>query len=109
MRRAYRRDSGQLPAIASYANSCIISIMASVHRRDRHGAILRLIRSQGVSTQAELADALRAAGYDVVQTTVSRDIRELGLVKVRDTTGRLVYAPRGDAVAHDLAPSFRRV
>ncbi|HWG56805.1 MAG TPA: hypothetical protein VNT58_09825, partial [Gaiellaceae bacterium] len=44
-----------------------------------------------------------------VQTTVSRDIRELGLVKVRDTTGRLVYAPRGDAVAHDLAPSFRRV
>ena len=70
------------------------------NRRERQGAILRLIREQPISTQAELADALEAAGYPVVQTTVSRDIHELGLVKVRDARGRLVYGPAG-AVDHD--------
>ena len=48
-----------------------------------------------LSTQGELADALRETGYDVVQTTVSRDIAQLGLVKVRAPNGRLVYAPPG--------------
>ena len=56
---------------------------AVVNRRERQGAILRLVREQPISTQSELAEALRDAGYDVVQTTVSRDIDELGLVKVR--------------------------
>jgi transcriptional regulator of arginine metabolism len=64
-------------------------------RRERQGAILRLIREQELSTQAELAAALHAAGYDAVQTTVSRDVSELGLVKVRSASGRLVYAPPG--------------
>ena len=36
------------------------------------------------STQTELAEALRSTGHEVVQTTVSRDIHELGLIKVRD-------------------------
>jgi transcriptional regulator of arginine metabolism len=80
-----------------------------VNRRDRQGAILRLVREQPLSTQAELADALRAAGHDVVQTTVSRDIRELGLVKVRHASGRLVYAAPEDARPRDLGPSFRRI
>jgi transcriptional regulator of arginine metabolism len=64
-----------------------------VSRATRQGAILRIIRERPVSTQADLADALREAGYDVVQTTVSRDITDLGLVKVRASDGRLVYAP----------------
>jgi transcriptional regulator of arginine metabolism len=67
------------------------------HRRERQGAILRLIREQEISTQAELADALRAAGFEVVQTTVSRDIADLGLVKVRVPSGRLVYKQSGTA------------
>jgi transcriptional regulator of arginine metabolism len=58
----------------------------------RHDAIRRLIREHDLATQAEIADALRAEGFDVVQTTVSRDIRDLGLVKVRAPSGRLVYA-----------------
>ena len=77
-----------------------------MNRRQRHAAILRILREHPVSTQAELADALRAAGHDVVQTTVSRDIHELGLIKVRDRSGKLVYAPpeaaeseRADAIA----------
>ena len=53
---------------------------------------MRLVRERSLSTQWEVAEALRDAGYDVVQTTVSRDIAQLGLVKVRDETGRLVYA-----------------
>ena len=64
-----------------------------MNRQQRHAAILRILREHSVSTQAELAEALRSAGHEVVQTTVSRDIHELGLIKIRDASGRLVYAP----------------
>ena len=66
-----------------------------MNRRERQGAILRLIRERPISTQGELVQALHESGYDVVQTTVSRDVHELGLVKVRAPNGRLVYAPPG--------------
>jgi transcriptional regulator of arginine metabolism len=81
-----------------------------MNRSQRHAAILRILRERPIATQTELADALRAAGHDVVQTTVSRDIHELGLLKVRDASGRLVYAPpeaveveRTDAIAAAVA------
>ena len=64
-------------------------------RRERQNAILSLVRERALSTQAEVAAALKEVGHDVVQTTVSRDIAELGLVKVRAPSGRLVYAPPG--------------
>ena len=83
----------------------------TAHRRERQGAILRLIRSREISTQAELADALRDAGHEAVQTTVSRDIAELGLVKVRAASGRLVYAPAGTTDLdrlRELELAFRR-
>jgi transcriptional regulator of arginine metabolism len=66
-----------------------------MNRRERQGAILDLVREGALSTQAEVASSLREAGFDVVQTTVSRDIADLGLVKVRAPSGRLVYAPPG--------------
>ncbi|HZS30049.1 MAG TPA: arginine repressor [Gaiellaceae bacterium] len=72
-----------------------------MNRAERHAAIQRLIREQPVSTQTELAEALRAQGHDVVQTTVSRDVHELGLVKVRHASGRLVYAFPEDATGFD--------
>jgi transcriptional regulator of arginine metabolism len=68
-----------------------------MNRNERHAAILRLVGSQPISTQTELADALHREGYDVVQTTVSRDIHELRLVKVRHSSGRLVYAQAEDS------------
>ena len=83
----------------------------TAHRRERQGAILRLIRERPISTQSELADALREAGYEAVQTTVSRDVTELGLVKVRAQNGRLVYAPAGAADVdrlRELESAFRR-
>ena len=64
---------------------------------DRQGAILRLVQAQPLSTQEELAEALRREGLDAVQATISRDIAQLGLVKVRDQAGRLVYALPGAA------------
>ena len=71
--------------------------MHKMLRRQRHAAILALVRERHLGTQAEVAEALRADGFDVVQTTVSRDIAELGLVKVRAANGRLVYASAGAA------------
>ena len=64
---------------------------------DRQGAILRLVQERSLSTQEEVAEALRDVGHEVVQGTVSRDIAQLGLVKVRDDFGRLVYAMPGGA------------
>lgn len=80
-------------------------------RRERQGAILRLVAERPIPTQSELAAALHEAGYVVVQTTVSRDIAELGLIKVRGPNGRLVYAPPGTADAdrlRELATALRR-
>ena len=47
----------------------------------RHGQILKLIRSERISTQEELAQALKKLGVQTTQVTLSRDIRELRLVK----------------------------
>jgi transcriptional regulator of arginine metabolism len=64
---------------------------------ERQGTILRLVQQQPLSTQADVAQALKANGIEAVQATVSRDISQLGLVKVRNTDGRLVYALPGAA------------
>jgi transcriptional regulator of arginine metabolism len=64
---------------------------------ERQGAILKLVEQRHVSTQAELAEALRSEGIDAVQATVSRDVAQLGLVKVRNGNGRLIYALPGAA------------
>ncbi len=47
----------------------------------RQEQILKLIRSQAIHSQADLVAALRRAGIDATQVTLSRDLRELGLVK----------------------------
>ena len=82
-----------------------------MNRRERQSAILDLVRERALSTQAEVAAALREEGFDVVQTTVSRDIADLGLVKVRAPSGRLVYAHRGTSDVdrmRALAAALRR-
>ncbi len=78
---------------------------------ERQQRILRLVERQHLSTQSELADALRGEGIDTVQTTVSRDIAQLGLVKVRNGNGKLVYALPGAADLRrieELATAMRR-
>ncbi len=64
-------------------------------KKDRHGKIAELISVYNVETQKELAGLLRENGYNVTQATVSRDIRELGLIKAPDAEGRQRYAVSG--------------
>lgn len=51
-------------------------------KSNRHSKIIELIKTNAIGTQEELALALNAAGYNVTQATVSRDIRELNLTKL---------------------------
>ncbi|ADG82541.1 arginine repressor, ArgR [Thermincola potens JR] len=48
----------------------------------RHLKILEIVNSKIIETQEELAEELKRAGFDVTQATVSRDIKELRLVKI---------------------------
>jgi transcriptional regulator of arginine metabolism len=68
-----------------------------MNKFERQGTILRLVGERQLSTQSDVVDALRDEGLDAVQATVSRDIAQLGLVKVRGDDGRLVYALPGAA------------
>ena len=61
-------------------------------KNKRHKCILNIIQSQVIQTQEDLVDGLRREGFDCTQGTVSRDIRELGLVKVLDDSGVYKYA-----------------
>ena len=67
----------------------------------RHRKILDIIEQLAIETQEELAEALRRQGIIVTQATVSRDIKELRLVKVLDN-GQYRYAlPREQVLAHN--------
>jgi transcriptional regulator of arginine metabolism len=59
---------------------------------ERQRLIASVVGRRRVGSQHELQQALRAAGCDVTQATISRDIRELGLEKTRDVLGRPRYA-----------------
>ena len=61
-------------------------------KQQRQQAILNIIRRDDVETQAELLDLLRAEHFEATQATLSRDIRALGLVKVRNQEGKTLYA-----------------
>jgi transcriptional regulator of arginine metabolism len=82
-----------------------------VNKFERQGAILKLVGERQLSTQSDVVEALRDEGLEAVQATVSRDIAQLGLVKVRGEQGRLVYALPGAADLDrlsELAAALRR-
>ncbi|WDC83796.1 arginine repressor [Caloramator sp. mosi_1] len=58
----------------------------------RHAKILEIINNKEIETQEELVDELRKIGMDVTQATVSRDIKELKLIKVLTKDGKYKYA-----------------
>ncbi len=60
-------------------------------RQKRHNAILALIKEKFVETQKELTEELLNMGYNVTQATVSRDIKELRLIKSQNEEGRYRY------------------
>ncbi|QUH26635.1 arginine repressor [Serpentinicella alkaliphila] len=58
----------------------------------RHSKILEIIDRYEIETQEELSDRLKESGVNVTQATVSRDIKELRLIKVLTKTGKYKYA-----------------
>lgn len=58
-------------------------------KQDRLSAIKRVIETKDISTQEDLIVELEQLGYEVTQATVSRDISDLGLLKVRIVANRL--------------------
>ena len=71
----------------------------------RHGQILRLIRNRKISTQDQLAHELASLGVNATQVTLSRDIRELGLVKTPEGYRQVeaeAYGPSIDTIAAEF-------
>ena len=67
---------------------------ADALQSERRTAILRILRGSSVRKQDELVRLLRSQGHDVTQSSVSRDLRDLGVLKA---SGR--YLPPDDAAA----------
>lgn len=63
-----------------------------MNKGQRHIRIRDIINNQEVETQDDLVERLRKAGFNVTQATVSRDIKELHLVKVPLPDGRYKYS-----------------
>lgn len=61
-------------------------------KEKRHRAILKIIAEHNVDTQEELSARLKEVGFHVTQATVSRDIKELHLIKVQAEKGVYKYA-----------------
>jgi transcriptional regulator of arginine metabolism len=68
---------------------------ADRHQTERRDSILRHLRAGAVRRQSDLVTLLRQDGFEVTQSSVSRDMRELGVLK---TQGR--YLPPSDEVSH---------
>ena len=64
-------------------------------KSDRQEEIIRIIESGEIETQEELAEQLRMKGYKVTQATVSRDIKELRLIKTAGQKSTYCYAKPG--------------
>ena len=76
-------------------------------RTRRLAAILRIVRHQEIRSQNQLRDVLAEEGFQVGQGTLSRDIRELGIVKTPGPDGSPVYTVPADVA--DPTPAFRRL
>ncbi len=73
----------------------------------RQEALLEIIRRERIDTQEELTNALRAAGYSVTQATVSRDIKELRLIKTLGEDGRYHYAAVRSAATEEVSSKLQ--
>ena len=77
-------------------------------KRQRHRAILEIVEQNPIETQEDLARALGDRGYAVTQATVSRDIKELRLLKVLTGDGTYRYA-LSERSEQGLSERLRRV
>ena len=79
--------------------------MSMLGKPQRQHRILRILEQQPVSSQAQMVQLLEAEGVVATQATVSRDLEELGAVKVRIPGGTMAYAipdyTRGERTSSD--------
>ena len=75
-------------------------------KRDRQAVIKQLISRDKIGTQEEIKQRLEAEGITVTQATLSRDLREIGLLKLRDEEGRLYYS-LSEHVLSSLDPTVK--
>lgn len=76
-------------------------------KRERHQAILEIVGAHRISSQEHLRELLLTRGFDVTQATLSRDIRELRLIKAPDAEGVMYYKLPPEA--WDQTPPLRRL
>lgn len=74
-------------------------------KKDRQSAILSLISTKSIGTQEMLLDELKKAGFDTTQATISRDIKELSLLKIVDSNGTYKYDIPSHIRDKDKSPS----
>lgn len=72
----------------------------------RHAKIREIVSSKVINTQEQLAEELAQVGFVVTQATVSRDIKEMGLIKVATRTGEYRYS-LPPAMVHQGDPEDR--
>lgn len=78
-------------------------------KTDRHERIIELISEQNIETQEDLANLLKKEGFKVTQATVSRDIRQLKLVKVSLKNGKQKYALNNNHADEMYSEKYIRV
>lgn len=78
-------------------------------KASRHKKIIDIIEKQVIETQDELAEQLKKEGYKVTQATVSRDIKELRLVKLATGDNEYRYAVPGDRLLTSSHSKNKRI
>lgn len=78
-------------------------------KNSRQNKIMEIVADHNVETQEELMEHLQLAGYNVTQATISRDIKELRLVKVPDGQGGAKYSIQMNVTRGDLIRRARRI
>lgn len=76
-------------------------------RIERQNLILQIINENEIETQYDLTEALKSHGFEVTQATVSRDIKELRLVKKQTDGGKSVYTKNADSPFFDVDSRFQ--
>ncbi|AAT87961.1 arginine repressor [Streptococcus pyogenes] len=77
-----------------------------MNKMERQQQIKRIIQAEHIGTQEDIKNHLQKEGIVVTQATLSRDLREIGLLKLRDEQGKLYYS-LSEHVATPFSPEVR--
>ena len=72
-------------------------------KRDRQAVIKQMISREKIGTQEEIKQRLEAEGITVTQATLSRDLREIGLLKLRDVLANLIDSDENPEILGTVA------